>query len=159
MSAGKVAFVVEGIPGPQGSKHARPIYTGRGAARQFTGRVATVESSKKVKPWRAAVKAAAELATVVPIGGPVELSVTFFLPRPAGHLGTGRNAGTVRASAPTYPAAKPDLDKLLRSTCDAITESGAWSDDAAVVNVMAAKRYAAPGMKPGAMVTIRPVRE
>jgi len=59
--AGRPALVitVHGQPATQGSKHARPIYKGRGADKVFTGKVAQVESSKeKHTTWREAVKSA-----------------------------------------------------------------------------------------------------
>lgn len=33
----------------------------------------------------------------------------------------------------TFPSRKPDIDKLLRSTLDALTEAGVFTDDARVV--------------------------
>jgi crossover junction endodeoxyribonuclease RusA len=121
---------VRGIPAPQGSK--RHVGGGR-----------MIEVSKAVGPWRDAVRWETARAVEAPFAGPLMVRVTFYLPRPQGHYGTGRNTGMVRASAPAYPDGKPDLDKLLRSTLDGLTEGGAWKDDAQVVTVRASKRYAA----------------
>lgn len=129
---------VIGTPAPQGSKS----YKGRGRS----GRPILVESSAAVKPWRATV--AWQVAhTMRQAGwrradGPVAVEVEFYLHRPP--------------SAPksrTRPDVKPDLDKLLRSTLDALTESGAIADDARVVEVVASKHYA--GDWTGARITIR----
>lgn len=124
---------VRGIPAPQGSKR----YVGNGRM---------IESSAKVKPWREAVKWAAleALRTYEPwtTRAPLGVSIDFYLPRPKGHLGTGRNAGTVKASAPKYPTSKPDIDKLVRSTLDGLGESGVWIDDAQVVFATVMKFYA-----------------
>lgn len=149
-------IIVHGTPAPQGSK--------RAFVNQHTGRPSLVESSEKVKPWREAVKWAALDAFSILLDecsalahdsicsepghigwtqdGPVAVQVTFYLPRPHGHYGTGRNACTLRPSAPELPAKKPDLDKLLRSTLDGLGEAGIWADDSRVVHVRASKAYA-----------------
>lgn len=137
-------ITVHGIPAPQGSK--RHVGNGR-----------MIESSAKVKPWREAVKWAvidqgpARMAT-----GAVVVDVTFYLPRPQGHYGTGRNACTLRPSAPEYPAVKPDIDKLLRSTLDGLGDVGVWADDSRVVHVRASKAYA-DDRPAGADITIEPL--
>lgn len=128
------AFRVYGLPGPQGSKSA--------FRNKHTGKIQQVESSAKVKPWRDDVKSAAEEARTRPDGtriptivDPVICRMVFTFWRPAGHCGTGRNAGTLRASAPPRPAtiSTGDLSKLARSTEDALTASGLWKDDALAV--------------------------
>lgn len=124
-----IAFQVLGTPAPQGSK-------------RHVGKGIMVESSLKVKPWREAVKAAAyEARTTGPLEGPVTVTLHFHLLRPKHHYGTGRNAGNVKISSPTYPAGRPDLDKLTRSTLDALTESGLIHDDAQIVQLTAWKDY------------------
>lgn len=130
---------VYGTPAPQGSK-------------RHVGHGVMVESSKKVKPWRAAVTA--EAAQHEPLHGPVALTLTFYLPRPRGHYRTGKYAHELRDSAPRDPAVKPDLDKLLRSTLDALTDAGLIDDDARVYSLTARKRYADDAERPGALITI-----
>lgn len=128
-----LTIVAYGQPGPQGSKKA--------FRNQHTGRIQQVESSKKVAPWRDDVKAAAERVVArlagdqdwAPLDGPLLVRMVFSIVRPAGHYGTGRNAGTLRASAPRWPSSTPDLSKLARSTEDALTAAGVWRDDARVV--------------------------
>lgn len=130
-----VAFAVYGTPAPQGSKTARVV----------RGRAVMRESSAKVKPWRALVVSAATdaldaLDPWVPLDGPLVASVVFTMPKPKGAPKTRR----------TWPAVTPDLDKLLRSTGDALTEAGVWADDARVVEyVRAAKVY--PNEDPDAL--------
>lgn len=139
---------VHGTPAPQGSK-------------RFVGNGVMIESSKRVKPWREAVKHAAldALNGAPPIDGPVWLSADFYLPRPKGHYRTGRNAHLLRDSAPARPASKPDLDKLLRSTCDALKDAGVYRDDSQIVRAIADKYYADPLSVPGAVITVRPLNE
>ena len=106
-----------------------------------------VESSKRVPKWRRAIADAARAAMdLLPADeqraatGAVSVTLDFLLPRPKGHLGTGRNAGVLRESAPVDPLSKPDLDKLARAVLDALTGI-AWVDDAQVTDLVAAKRF------------------
>lgn len=136
---------VHGIPAPQGSK-------------RHVGNGIMVESSKRVKPWRQDVKHATldALGGRLQLLGPVRLDVLFLLPRPKGHYRTGRFAHLLRDSAPLYPAGKPDIDKLLRSTLDGLGEAGVWRDDAQVVCIdQLAKAYAEPHNPPGALIRVR----
>lgn len=136
-----ISFRVYGLPGPQGSK--------RFVGKSKSGRGIMVESSAKVKPWREAVKwAAVESGASIP-DGPLWVSMVFTLPKP-------KSAPKRRQ---TFPATKPDLSKLARSTEDAISDSGLWPDDARVVEyVSLAKRYPGEGVdaldRPGCVVKI-----
>ncbi|HEY0889344.1 MAG TPA: RusA family crossover junction endodeoxyribonuclease [Nocardioides sp.] len=143
---------VVGAPAPQGSKRAFVV----------NGRAVMAESSKKVKPWRQDVKSAVEdLHEVVPaldqlpFTGPLEVVIDFYLPRPGYHFGTGRNAGVLKANAPTHVDKKPDADKLLRSTLDGLKEAGIYRDDAQVAIVTGRKYYA--NAATGARITVRPL--
>jgi Holliday junction resolvase RusA-like endonuclease len=135
-----VEFHVDGTPVPQGSM----VATRFGGVRH--------EKASALALWRAqiglAVRAAAENnALLLPLEGPLELSVAFHLARPK--------------SAPkrrTRPDVKPDADKLLRAAMDALTQAGAWIDDAQVVDVYASKNYvgATPlSTRPGAHIVIK----
>lgn len=134
-------FYVRGLPAPQGSK--------RGFVRG--ARAVLVESSAKVRPWREAVVAAAVAAleagvTSYPRGVPLMVSLRFHVPRPKSHYGTGRNATRLKPTAPAFPTTMPDLDKLVRSTLDALTTAGMYRDDSQVTKAQVAKRYVAePG--------------
>jgi Holliday junction resolvase RusA-like endonuclease len=151
-----VFISVFGTPAPQGSKRAFAV---RGKGGAPTGRVAVIESSHdRVKSWRQAVIDAANddppFGTFAQVPGtPLAVEMVFFLARPASHYGTGRNAGVVKASAPRFPGRTPDLSKLVRATEDALTDCGAWADDAQVVTLEAAKRWA-DGRPPGARIAI-----
>jgi Holliday junction resolvase RusA-like endonuclease len=127
---------VLGLPVPQGSKrafrHAR------------TGRVVMVDDNPSLTDWRATLAGQARkaMAGSDPFTRPVRASLGFYLPRPTGHYGTGRNAGTLRPSAPDWPGVKPDLDKLIRAVFDALTVAGVWRDDALCCGLSAWKAYA-----------------
>ncbi|MFF7234161.1 RusA family crossover junction endodeoxyribonuclease [Streptomyces sioyaensis] len=131
---------VAGLPAPQGSK-------------RHVGRGRLVESSKKVKPWRTAVATEAEKAD---FGEPpyVRVVAWFYLPRPKSHYRSGRFAHLLKPSAPRLPGKYPDVDKLARSTLDALRMGGAYADDAQVVTLHAHKRFAEFGEVPGAMIEV-----
>lgn len=139
-------ITVYGVPAPQGSK-------------RHVGRGIMVESSKKVVPWREAVKSACwqveSATTPFPRPTAVMVSVAFYLERPRGHFGSGRNALTLKDSAPARPAGTPDLDKLPRSTLDGLTEAGIWGDDSQVALISAGKYYVCDEFtRPGARITV-----
>ncbi len=113
---------------------------------------AAVRYPPAVYGWRSQMQQAIVELGEEPFTGPVELRLGFDLPRPAGHSGTGRNVGTVKPSAPTYPTVAPDLDKLTRCVADAITDAGLWRDDAQVCVIHAAKRYVTG--PPGVHITV-----
>src|SRR5690606_1470441 len=97
------------------------------------------------KPWAEAVSWAAKAALQGRSFGasPVMVYLDFVMPRPKGHLGTGKNAGQVRAGAPGIPTTKPDIDKLARLVLDALTGL-AWRDDSQVARLSAAKHWTEP---------------
>lgn len=150
-----IAFHVAGIPGAQGSK--RHVGNGR-----------LIESSRKVGPWRSDVHAAALRAIAAwqdqnaggadawqPFTGPVSVRACFDIARPQHHYGTGRHHWVLRPGAPDYVTSRGagDLDKLLRSTFDALTAAGVWLDDSQVAQVEATKQYAVTS---GLLISITP---
>lgn len=128
-----LAITVHGTPGPQGSK-------------RHVGGGVMVESSKKVKPWRQDVKAAALDAIAAmpdwtPLDGPLAASVVFTVREQPGSKPAWWPAGLRWSKALRWrPASTPDLSKLLRSTEDALT-GVAWKDDARVVEYTRLAKY------------------
>ena len=114
-----ISYWIDGEPAPQGSK--------TGFIKN--GRVVMVESSKKVKPWREAVAAQTQAKVQAALQNPVEIALVFHLPKP-------------KTVTRKWPAVKPDLDKLIRSTFDGLTTGGLYTDDALVIAVSASKQYA-----------------
>jgi Holliday junction resolvase RusA-like endonuclease len=114
-----ISYWIDGEPAPQGSK--------TGFIKN--GRVVMVESSKKVKPWREAVAAQTKAKVQAALENPVEIALVFHLPKP-------------KTVTRKWPAVKPDLDKLIRSTFDGLTTGGLYADDALVIAVSASKQYA-----------------
>lgn len=132
MSITRLTVAVDGRPAPQGSKKS-------GQHGQMR------ESSPYLPAWRAAVKRAVYEAyrdlgvprEVLPLlRGPVAIVVVFRLDP------------TRRVDA------APDLDKLQRSTWDALTAARVWEDDGRVVAVTASKRHAREGEPTGADITV-----
>ena len=153
-----LTITVLGLPAPQGSK--------KGFYNEKIGRVQMVESSKKVRPWRQDVKAAAldaiaeaDWATIT--DGPVYLAIEFYLPRPKAHFGRRDGRPYLKPNAPTYSSSRPDKDKLERSTCDALTAAGVYGDDAQVADGSVSKKYAVgPDAlldQPGAIIYVAPI--
>lgn len=138
-----ISLAVYGTPGPQGSKSFKGMRASKTGGKQVP---VLIESSKKVKPWRALVADAAKDAGCKPLVGPLAVSMYFTLKPPA-RMPKGR----------VYPTCYPDTSKLFRSTEDALTGI-AWIDDAQVVEYLGSgKRY--PGQdnaldQPGAVIRV-----
>lgn len=129
-------IVVRGNPAPQGSK-------------RHVGNGVLIESSKKVKPWREAIRWAVIEAGRPMIHGPVRVDIVFTLARPRKYA---------RASATEVrPAVRPDGDKLTRAVWDALVGAGAIEDDSRVVAWSGAKYYAGSAAalnSPGAVIQV-----
>ncbi len=106
-------------------------------------------------PWASsigylAMKAGAKLLSNPEDG--VDLHVTFYMPRPKSHL---NSAGQRKPSAPALHTKKPDLDKLLRCVCDALT-GVCYADDSQIIRCSVHKTYQDqhPENKIGALITV-----
>lgn len=132
---------VDGEPAPQGSK-------------RHVGRGILIESSKKVKPWRQNVAGAATRMGYanLQLEGPVKVIIHFYFDRPKAHY----NKTGLREGMPRWITRRPDIDKLIRSTLDAIcTDAGMLRDDSQVAVLFAKKAYCDwKRMTPGADISI-----
>lgn len=136
-----VAFIVLGDVTAQGSKNAFAIYRGSktNGTREFTGRIAVVETAKKrLDPWREIIKAGARQSMgrylprdSFPIKDPVRVSLTFSVQAPK----------RIPKERLGWPAVKPDVDKYVRGALDALTMAAVWHDDGQVVRHTATKVY------------------
>jgi Holliday junction resolvase RusA-like endonuclease len=102
-----------------------------------------IESSNRLKPWRNDVGREATIAMRGESGmalGPVWVALDFTFDRPKSHFRTGKYASLRRQTAPASHTTKPDLDKLVRAACDALTGI-VWQDDSQVHRISASKRY------------------
>lgn len=149
-----ISFDVFGTPQPQGSHRAVP--TGK-------GRVRVTDTNRSLPGWRDTVMWAARKAIADeganwggPLVGPLQLEVTFYLPRPT----------SAPKTTDVYPTKKPDQSKLLRAIEDSMVDAGLIVDDALFVDAVIHKRYAVgphlpkiyqPGRhrpEPGAHITV-----
>jgi Holliday junction resolvase RusA-like endonuclease len=148
-----LTFDVRAIPSPQGSKS----YKGHRG-----GKPILVESAgQSLKDWRTAVRvdcvAAMKDTRITGWGGPIHVLIAFHMPRPRSHYRTGKHAHELRPNAPTYSDKRPDIDKLIRSTLDALTAAGIYMDDGQVARLEVDQLYADP-QPVGAVVTVGPLR-
>jgi Holliday junction resolvase RusA-like endonuclease len=129
-----IAFTVHGVAAPAGSK--------KGFYNPKAKRVIITDDSARSRPWKAQVADAAVEAMQGrdPLDGPLLLEITFWISRPKGHMGSGKNANTLRASAPHAPTVKPDLLKLARGVEDALSQL-VYRDDAQITVEILQKAY------------------
>lgn len=154
-----VSFSVGGVPAPGGSKTIGYVRDGGGRVRhrEDGNPMAFLrDAGKGNKKWRKAVSDTAALAwgDRASICDPCVLDVTFYMPRPKCHYRTGRFAHLLKSDAPLVHSVKPDVDKLLRSTADALTDAGLWVDDCIAHRGPAMKLYAEHGEPTGAVIRI-----
>lgn len=138
-----IAFV-PGTPEPQGST--------RAFVNKRTGRAIVTSDNKDLKSWRVdmatAFHAALGTGDKPRFTGPVEVSATFRMPRTKSMPKTKEKPHTV----------KPDLDKLTRAACDALTQGRVIADDALIVAYgRLEKRYALSGEMAGVEVEVKAI--
>ena len=139
-----IEFWVGGIPQPSGSK--------KGFYNPKIGRVIITEDNKKSAPWRACVSEAASRVVTQAMEGPLRVRFDFVFQRPQGHYGTGKNSSVLKASAPPFPAGRPDTTKLIRGAEDSL-KGIVWRDDSQIVTQAATKRY---GPQAGCLIRVAP---
>jgi crossover junction endodeoxyribonuclease RusA len=139
-----LVFTVAGVPIPQGSMKGFVVKTAKGP------RAALTSDNAHLPQWRHLVGWTAKRALQdLPAGdrglvvGAVQLTVVFTLPRPK------------RLPKRALPhISRPDLDKLTRAVCDALT-GVVWKDDSQVDALAVRKRYAAPGDSPRVAIQVQ----
>lgn len=125
-----ISFTVLGIPKPQGSK--------RAYVNKHTGRAQLVDQAgAPLQDWRVDVQQAAIIAMDgrPPYDCPIYISLRFHLQRPKSHP----------KNRQTWPATRPDIDKLARAVLDALTHI-CFHDDGQVVFLSVAKAWGTPGV-------------
>jgi len=159
----EVEFFVPGIPVTKGSKSgfvvprrgAHPMVV-RGLKHYLLRDVQVVmteQAKDRLAPWMQQIRAECCKVRSGPLWDmAVELELTFMFPRPKGDFGTGRNAGTLKASAPRYKITRPDLDKVERAVKDALT-GVLYVDDSVVVKTTKEKKF--DSHYPGVMIRAR----
>jgi len=98
--------------------------------------------------WKKAVGDALNGYKDIKLEGPIELRAVFCLPRP-------QNLNRKRDPDDFFPhIRKPDLDNLIKSTMDAITDKGIWGDDRQVWHIEASKYVCGKKEEPYAKLII-----
>jgi crossover junction endodeoxyribonuclease RusA len=140
-----ISITAYGTPIPQGSK--------RIGRNRRTGKPNLIDDNAETRPWRQHVTTCAQLTTrlPVPIDAPVRVQLTFTMPKPA----------TAPKRRRSWPATKPDVDKLTRAIFDSLQDAGIIREDSRVVHVSAEKVYPdEPGIhcealpRPGVQITL-----
>lgn len=152
-----IEFTVFGKPAASGIRPV-PIRAAGGVVigqRLADGRNA--EQAKRIRSWKSEVaQTAAEHFRGELLDGPLELELTFYSVRPAGHSGTGRNAGKLKDSAPEFPITRPDALKMARLVEDAL-QGVIYRDDSQIVDEHLYKRYGEPARCVIRVKELRPV--
>lgn len=146
-----IILEIAGHPTPQGSKRAW-VQNGHARMAEQTG--------DRLRSWRQDVKAAAIAArNGSPISEPVFVTLEFRFPRPKAHYRGGKFSHLLKDNAPAYPTSRStgDIEKLIRSTHDAITSADLWVDDSLVAAVLASKAFSSADKPAGATVRIEPM--
>lgn len=75
---------------------------------------------------------------------PVRVFIAFFFPFPKSHRG---------AKIATAKITRPDLDNMVKTVLDGLTEAGCWADDSQVSSLEICKRY---DISPRTIVQVSP---
>lgn len=152
-----IRFDVLGTPAPKGSS--RAIMRGGFAVNVPSG---SDTNKRNLRTWDQAVRLAAQIAAGAcgyPPDRPafidvaLRVNVTFRMKRPKGHW--GKNGLNAKAKREPYPKTKPDQDKLLRATLDAM-EGLLFDDDGRISESYVCRVWAAPGEE-GASIIVEPI--
>lgn len=150
----RLSITVKGRPAPQGSHDL-------GSGGQF------LDSSPYLKAWRQAVKIAAfrsysQIGLQPPALPAFAAGVPVIFERITFYLATEQ----CRAAGTDAPTGKPDIDKLLRSTLDALggahdpgEHARLFADDSQVVEVRNLSKERAPRGDPGALIIVSDGRD
>jgi hypothetical protein len=145
----RLDLIVYGDPVPQGSKR----HVGHGVMVESGG--------ARLRTWRDDVKMAAlralEMTPSWERNYPAVVGhFQFVLHRPRAHFHQRVGGDVLREDAPYFHTTRPDLDKLLRSTWDALTAAGVYPDDNRLAQVFAIKCYCALDSleRPGLRLTL-----
>lgn len=141
----ELSFTVPGLPIAQPrQRHRLRTSPVRQYIENYTPKAAPVNA------FKAAVIASAQVAhTGGIIDAPIKLWATFILPRPQ-YL-----VWKTKPMNRRWCSRKPDLDNLVKSLKDAITQAGIWRDDSLVVWENTQKLIAAGDESPHVYVRIQ----
>lgn len=145
-----IAIEVLGEPAPKGSMRAMLV---RGRPMMIPG--GSAANQRALNAWTKAIRdrvgeALGATSTPAFVEQPLEVHLLFRLERPTTHHG----ARGLKPSAPLHPIAqRDDIDKLARSTLDALTGL-LFDDDGRIVTLLVSKQYATSSAPQGVVITI-----
>jgi Holliday junction resolvase RusA-like endonuclease len=141
----EIAFHVAGTPAPKGSMveffvagTARPKGSKR-MVRTSGGRTILIEMSGPEKSWRELVGQCgleAMRGRSRFVDHPLTVVMVFGFARPKSHY----TSKGLRANAPAWHVARPDVSKLVRSAEDALSGI-VFDDDSRIAHLLVSKRY------------------
>lgn len=111
------------------------------------GNHAGVYTPATAKSWKELISFESAPLAGRQIEGPIALRIHFALRRPK-----------IRKKD-IYVTTKPDIDNLLKSTMDALTDRAVWRDDALIAEISVKKTYETINAVPGAVIEIFTWRE
>ena len=128
-----IAFSIGGEPQAQ-KRHRHRVVSGNGRKPFAT----TYDPCSKAK--RDFALLASQYAPNKPMEGPLALQLYCYMPYAKTHMGSGRNAGKPKPSAPEYHTKTPDVDNLAKFVMDALTGLF-WKDDSQIIHCTVVKSY------------------
>lgn len=75
-----------------------------------------------------------------PLEGPLRVDITFWMPRPKNHYGSGKNASVLKPNASVWHDKKPDKDNLEKMVLDSM-KGVFWKDDNQIAAGISFKVY------------------
>lgn len=132
------------VPGPPCAlQRHRSAIRGKGARAFVQHYDPEANKSNKARIQQFAVLAQRD-GGVKMLSGPLGLSIVARFPRPKSHYGTGKNANTLKPSAPWAHTQKPDLSNILKIVEDALN-GVVWHDDSEIDSVTIHKCWTEDG--------------
>ena len=142
-------YEIPGVPRPQGRPRTRIVHLKHGKS------FATIYEDGKDKTAKHAIKQHMQQYTPLQaLSGPLKAELVYYLPRPLGEYGTGRNAGQLKDSAAEFHTKRPDLDNCAKLTLDALNEI-LWIDDSQICELIVKKQYS---NKPRTEITVSEIK-
>ncbi len=120
------------------------------------GKHAGVYDPGTADAWKMAVAESWRYTKMPTFIKPVRVTLECIFPRPKSHFGSGKNAQTLKLSAPLFHTSKPDADNLAKAILDVLTRLKAWQDDSLVFDLRVIRQWD-NGSSTGARITIEGV--
>jgi Holliday junction resolvase RusA-like endonuclease len=77
---------------------------------------------------------------VIPMTGPIGLTLTFYMPRPQNHYRVKQCCQYLKKDAPYFHIVRPDVLKMTRAIEDSLS-GVVWNDDSQIASEHLLKQY------------------